>query len=71
MSEAPTAAETATMILAFAKQLDGETATQSEFEIARARNWLDADGNPTAEGEALIEALDEQDKTRSVFRTVL
>lgn len=55
-------------IVAFAKQCGAES--RDAEDVALRRGWLDADGNPTADGEALIEALDEQEATRTVFRSV-
>lgn len=53
-------------ILAFAHQIGAES--RSAEEVAIRRGWLDADGNPTADGEDLITALDDQSATRTVFR---
>jgi hypothetical protein len=60
---------TAERIRAFATHC-GRADTAPET-TARNRGWLDAEGNPTPEGDHLVRALDEQDATRSVFRTVL
>jgi hypothetical protein len=56
-------------ILAFAQHCRGTD--RSAEETARSRGWLDGEGWPTEDGRELIKALDEQDATRSVFRTVL
>jgi len=56
-------------ILAFAKHC-GNAGTAPE-DTARDRGWLDGAGAPTQEGHDLLRALDDQDETRSVFRTVL
>lgn len=58
----------ATRILAFARHCgEGDSAPQ---DTARRRGWLDPAGRPTDEGAALIEALESQDATRSVFRAL-
>ncbi|RBI82865.1 hypothetical protein DRV85_17715 [Rhodosalinus halophilus] len=58
----------ASRILAFARHCgEGDGAPG---DTARLRGWLDAAGRPTDEGAALIEALESQDATRSVFRTL-
>ena len=61
-------AEITTRILAFARQCGSEQDEAGAF--ARHRGWLEADGTPRREGRDLIAALDEQEATRSVFRTV-
>ncbi|MEE4117812.1 MAG: hypothetical protein V2I65_02230 [Paracoccaceae bacterium] len=57
-----------TRILAFARHCGSEEDEAEAF--ARHRGWIDADGTPRQEGRDLIEALDEQEATRSVFRGV-
>ncbi len=36
--------------------------------VARRRAWIDADGAPTIAGRELVEALEDQSTTRTVFR---
>jgi hypothetical protein len=55
-------------ILAFANHV-GSPKNDPELK-AKARRWLDARGRPTAEGRALISALEDQRTTRSTFRSV-
>ncbi|MGF1503277.1 MAG: hypothetical protein ACFBSD_15835 [Paracoccaceae bacterium] len=63
--------ETAATLSAFARQLEPGSAGERGTDIAKARGWLDPMGRPTAEGRELIDELGGQDRTRSVFRTVL
>jgi hypothetical protein len=58
----------AARIIAFARHC-GAAGTDPDA-TARRRGWLDGAGRPTDEGHALIEALDEQEATRTVFRTL-
>jgi hypothetical protein len=53
-------------ILEFAHQIGAES--RSAEDVARRRGWLDGEGNPTADDESLIAALDDQSATRTVFR---
>lgn len=57
----------AAQIVAFAAHIGRSDLRQPEV-IARRRNWLDAAGNPTADGLDLLTALSDQDATRTVFR---
>jgi hypothetical protein len=57
-----------TRILAFAHHCGAESS--SAETVARRRGWIAEDGAPTDEGRELVEALDGQSATRSVFRTV-
>ncbi len=62
-----TDATAADQIVAFAAHIGRRDARTPEA-IAQRRNWLDAAGNPTPDGLALLSALNEQDATRTVFR---
>ncbi|MDJ0824699.1 MAG: hypothetical protein QNJ16_04280 [Rhodobacter sp.] len=56
-------------ILTFAQHLGRGWEAGAEHE-ARSRRWLDDHGRPTADGLALLAALEDQRATRTVFRTV-
>jgi ABC-type sugar transport system ATPase subunit len=56
-----------TRILAFAGHV-GHGQPENAEAIARRRNWIDAQGAVTHEGEELLQALGEQSRTRTVFR---
>lgn len=58
--------ETIARIVAFARHCGNEESTPEA--VARRRGWLDEAGAPTEEGAALLDALDEQEATRTVFR---
>ena len=58
----------ATRIIAFVRHC-GHPA--NPFAAACHRGWIDGAGRPTAAGRSLIEALGQQEGTRSVFRLVL
>jgi hypothetical protein len=60
--------DTANRIIAFARHCGPESEGPERF--AMRRGWIDRQGAPTEEGRALIAALDGQDATRSVFRTL-
>lgn len=64
----PTTADDISKILAFARQVGEPEADPAS--VARARNWLDADGRITADGAALLRSLTDQEGTRTVFRIV-
>ncbi|MEJ6389667.1 hypothetical protein [Gymnodinialimonas ulvae] len=66
MTERSSTEQTA-QIIAFAAHI-GRRDTRSPEAIAQRRNWLDASGNPTQDGQHLLEALGDQDATRTVFR---
>jgi hypothetical protein len=53
-------------ILAFAEKIG--SAETTAFDKAVKRNWLDAEGAVTEEGTRLLEELDAQKTTRTVFR---
>jgi hypothetical protein len=53
-------------ILAFADKIGGAETTA--FQKAVKRNWLDAEGAVTADGARLLDELDAQKATRTVFR---
>jgi len=55
-----------TKILSFAAHI-GRRHTAAEATALR-RNWLSPSGDVTPDGTALIEALDDQSATRTVFR---
>lgn len=55
-------------ILAFAQQCGRPGRTPEA--VAETRGWIDGQGAPTDEGHALLRALDEQEATRTVFRTL-
>ena len=57
----------AALVLSFARQL-GESKDKGAEAVAKERGWLDEDGKVTGEGYKLIESLDGQGGTRSVFR---
>lgn len=40
----------------------------SPLEFARERGWVDVEGQLTAEGSALVQAMAEQSTAHSVFR---
>jgi hypothetical protein len=56
-----------TRILAFAGHV-GRGHPENAEAIARRRNWIDAQGGVTDEGQELLEALGDQTETRTVFR---
>jgi len=58
-----------TRILAFAQHLGRGWDTGAEHE-ARSRRWIDDQGHPTDDGLALLNALEDQRTTRTVFRAV-
>lgn len=64
-----TSSELVSRILAFALHC-GE-ASEDGRDTAIRNGWIDEAGIPTQEGRALIDALDAQRATRSVYRTVL
>ena len=53
-------------ILAFAEKIGRDGATP--LEKAVRRNWLDRNGDVTADGARLLDELDAQKTTRTVFR---
>jgi len=55
-------------ILSFARHIAPSPDSETAFEIARQKEWLDHNGAPTEEGKCLIEALMEQGGTRTAFR---
>ena len=55
-------------IVGFARHLDTDDAEPEA--AAKDRDWLDAQGRPTEAGHDLVEALIEQDRTRTTFRYV-
>ena len=56
------------IVLNFANYLRNPSTSPEVF--AKERGWLDDQGNPTADGRELVEALSGQDGTRSAFRNV-
>ena len=58
--------ENVARIVAFARHCGGED--RAPEAVARRRGWLDDHNVPTAEGARLLDALDEQEATRTVFR---
>ena len=52
-------------ILTFAEHVG---ASDDAETVAKRRGWLDDAGEPTEEGREVIEALGDQDGTRTVFR---
>lgn len=61
-------AAAARRILAAATQLGALDSDEAAAAYARARDWLDAAGEPTPAGLAFLEAVASQRQTRSVFR---
>lgn len=55
-------------LLRFASQLATDQGEASARAVAVDRNWIDASGRVTRDGAQLVEALDGQMGTRSVFR---
>ena len=55
-------------IVTFARHLGKPDANPER--LARARDWLGPDGQPTEDGHALVTALRDQDGTRSTFRYI-
>lgn len=53
-------------ILSFAAHI-GNNSTPAET-TAQRRNWIRSDGSVTEDGTALVDALDDQSATRTVFR---
>jgi hypothetical protein len=62
-----TDAEIRSQILAFSAHLRSD-ADKDAAASAQRHGWLDTSGEPTAEGRKLVDALVEQDGTRSAFR---
>ncbi len=58
--------EITSQILSFARHLDDPRA--DPMQKAMERRWLDAAGQPTADGMSLAQALHDQIGTRSCFR---
>jgi hypothetical protein len=54
-------------ILAFAAHVAQGGQTDAA-DVARSRNWIDAEDRPTPEGLDLFAALSDQAQTRTVFR---
>ncbi|MEL7129894.1 MAG: hypothetical protein AAGK23_10120 [Pseudomonadota bacterium] len=56
------------IIIGFALQLLGTCDCEDATAFATGRGWLNPDGEPTQEGQVLVNSLAGQIGTRSVFR---
>lgn len=55
-------------IALFAANLSSDPGDQNVLKEARERGWIDENDELTKSGREVIEALSDQDQTRSVFR---
>jgi hypothetical protein len=57
-------------ILAFSRQFVQEPEEPTSEVVARRRHWLDAEGRPTRQGRELLQELEKQTGTRSIYRNM-